>query len=140
MSSNTGLRAEQHPAFPDVEMMVQKYKTQGGPLLQTFCDLNYAASWRDLQVLDIVHDQDADLNQFGANGWAIILGRAPHHEAIQAVLPMSVEQSFDSATFSEIFKKLPEDVDASHILLAMMSNDSTVVYYKLSKGLVKPVN
>lgn len=35
---------------------------------------------------------------------------------------------------------LPADVASKHILLAMLSSDSTVVYYKLSSGLVKPVN
>ncbi|WFD00288.1 hypothetical protein MYAM1_003036 [Malassezia yamatoensis] len=106
MSSSPALRTEQHPAFPCIELMVQKYKAQSGSLFQTFCDLNYAASWRDLQVLDIVHDQNADLHQFGAKGWAIILGRAPQNETIQAVLPMSVEQSFDSATdFQKITRR-----------------------------------
>lgn len=58
----------------------------------------------------------------------------------QAVLPMSVEQSFDTAMFSSVFAHLPPGVATTHILLAMLSNDSTVVYYKLSSGLVKPVN
>lgn len=39
-----------------------------------------------------------------------------------------------------MFAHLPPDVAHDHIVLAMMSNDSTVVYYKLSRGLVKPVN
>lgn len=43
-------------------------------------------------------------------------------------------------SFSALFAKIPEGVASNHILLAMMSNDSTVVYYKLSKGMVKPVN
>lgn len=32
------------------------------------------------------------------------------------------------------------DIETGHILLAILSPDSTVVYYKLAKGLVKPVN
>lgn len=39
-----------------------------------------------------------------------------------------------------MFAHLPDGVAATHLLLAMMSSDSTVVYYKLSQGLVKPVN
>lgn len=31
-------------------------------------------------------------------------------------------------------------LDTGHILLAILSPDSTVVYYKLARGLIKPVN
>ena len=53
---------------------------------------------------------------------------------------MLVEETMDTALFSEVFARLPNEVAPTHVLLAMMSNDATVVYYKLSQGLVKPVN
>ena len=53
---------------------------------------------------------------------------------------MLIEQVIDTAMFHDLFARLPEHVDSTQLLLAMMSNDSTVVYYKLSQGMVKPVN
>lgn len=32
------------------------------------------------------------------------------------------------------------DVEQSHILIAVVAQDSTTVYYKLARGIVKPVN
>ena len=31
-------------------------------------------------------------------------------------------------------------LETSHVLISILNNDSTVVYYKLAPGLVKPVN
>lgn len=53
---------------------------------------------------------------------------------------MLIEQVLDTRMLTDVFARLPHGVDTSHVLLAMMSNDSTVVYYKLSQGMVKPVN
>lgn len=33
-----------------------------------------------------------------------------------------------------------EDIDTSHVLLAIIAPDSTLVYYVVSQGMVKPVN
>lgn len=64
------------------------------------------------------------------------------------VVPMVLEQAIDSAMYvrhtdrrlSDLFAHLPSDATHTHVLLAMMSNDATVVYYRLSQGMVKPIN
>jgi len=61
---------------------------------------------------------------------------------------MAIEQAMDSAMYvrrtdgrlSDLFAQLPSDAVHTHVLLAMMSNDATVVYYRLSQGMVKPIN
>ncbi|WFC95805.1 hypothetical protein MBRA1_002459 [Malassezia brasiliensis] len=140
MSSAARPQAIHHAAHSAVDPMAQAYPAQAAALFQTYVDLRYAASWRDLRVIEIVRDASGDARAFGARGWALICGTAPQTTQPQAVLPMSIEQTFDTAMFSSVFAQLPNDVAASHLLLAMMSSDSTVVYYKLSQGLVKPVN
>lgn len=40
-------------------------------------------------------------------------------------------------TFSQ---SLGVELESEHIILAILSSDSTIVYYKLARGLVKPVN
>ncbi|KAI3617801.1 hypothetical protein CBS9595_003710 [Malassezia furfur] len=147
MSSAARPQAIHHAAHSAIDPMAQAYPAQAAALFQTYVDLRYAASWRDLRVIEIVRDASGDARTFGARGWALICGTAPQATQPQAVLPMSIEQTFDTAMyvahsprFSSVFAQLPDDVAASHLLLAMMSSDSTVVYYKLSQGLVKPVN
>lgn len=127
------LHAERHAAYAVVEPLCAKYPAQAGALFQTYVDLKYAARWRALDVHDTA--------SFGKPGWAILVGEAPDtNQTRQVVVPLLLEQTVDTHMFTELFAHLPPDAVTSHILLAMMSNDSTVVYYKLSQGMVKPVN
>ena len=127
------LHAERHAAYAAVEPLCAKYPAQAGALFQTYVDLKYAARWRALDVHDTA--------SFGKPGWAIIVGEAPDaSDHRQVVVPLLLEQTVDTRMFTELFAHLPPDAATTHILLALMSNDATVVYYKLSQGLVKPVN
>lgn len=125
--------AERHAAYAVVEPLCAKYPAQASALFQTYVDLKYAARWRALAVHDTA--------SFGMPGWAILVGEAPNtNQTRQVVLPLSLERTVNTHMFTELFAHLPPDAVASHILLALMSNDATVVYYKLSQGMVKPVN
>lgn len=69
---------------------------------------------------------------------------------LETVIPCHISDTLSVAYFDDIFASLspvpspaaPEqtELETGHILLAMLSADSTVVYYKLASGLVKPVN
>ncbi|KAL4400372.1 tRNA-intron endonuclease [Malassezia pachydermatis] len=138
------LQAATHVAYAAVAPLGAKYPAQEAALFQTYVDLKYAARWQSLDVVDLPNDSSSTAtlptSTFGEQGWAVLIGLAPSSKEKQVVVPMLIEQSFTTATFSALFAKIPEGVASNHILLAMMSNDSTVVYYKLSKGMVKPVN
>ncbi|WFD04790.1 hypothetical protein MVES1_000114 [Malassezia vespertilionis] len=129
-----------HPAYPAVELLCEKYPVQRAALFQTFVDLQYAAAWCDLRAVDIPRDIQGDVYTFGGKGWAMLIGFAPDSTVPQSVLPMAIEQAFTTSMIADLFASLPEDVVQTHILLAMMSGDATVVYYKLSRGMTKPVN
>ena len=66
----------------------------------------------------------------------------------ELILPCHVADVLSIAYFESVFASLaalPQlegegELQTAHILLAILSPDSTVVYYKLAKGLVKPVN
>ncbi|WFD28641.1 hypothetical protein MNAN1_003654 [Malassezia nana] len=140
-------QAATHEAFAIVQSLCDTYPSQASALFQTYVDLRYAARWRDLQVRSIQRRvgatdaaSEAANADFGANGWAIFVGVAPGSKDKQVVVPMVLEQAIDSAMLGNLFARLPEDAVHTHVLLAMMSNDATVVYYRLSQGMVKPIN
>lgn len=69
---------------------------------------------------------------------------------LETVIPCHISDTLSVAYFDNIFASLAPvsssaasdraGIETGHILLAMLSADSTVVYYKLASGLVKPVN
>lgn len=99
MSSAARPQAIHHAAHGAVDPMAQAYPAQAAALFQTYVDLRYAASWRDLRVIEVVRDAFGDARAFGGRGWALICGTAPQDTQPQVVLPMSIEQTFDTAMY-----------------------------------------
>lgn len=134
----------ERPALAKLAPLCTKYPSQAAALVQTWEDLKYSAGWTQLSTVDIERATSPVKGYapkgFGSQGWVLICGRPRGAKSNTAVLPMLVEETMDTALFSEVFARLPNEVAPTHVLLAMMSNDATVVYYKLSQGLVKPVN
>lgn len=155
-------QAATHEAFAIVQPLCDTYPSQASALFQTYLDLRYAARWRDLQVRSIQRRvgatesaSEAANADFGANGWAIVVGIAPgskvrkpaHTRTSKWWCPWSWSRPsirpctcIHSHRLGDLFARLPDDVVHTHVLLAMMSNDATVVYYRLSQGMVKPIN
>lgn len=92
-------QAVHHAAHAAVDAYAKQYASQAAALFQTYVDLRYAAAWRSLRVCDVVRHPSGEAAQFGGRGWALICGTAPHTENAQAVLPMNIEQSFDTAMY-----------------------------------------
>ncbi|EPQ30699.1 uncharacterized protein PFL1_01600 [Pseudozyma flocculosa PF-1] len=71
-------------------------------------------------------------------------------DRLQTILPVHVSQQLSPRLFSNIFDILDHQqatrdpalprLETQSLLLALMASDSTLVYYVLSRGLVKPVN
>ncbi|WFD32546.1 hypothetical protein MSPP1_003594 [Malassezia sp. CBS 17886] len=138
------LSAKEHPAYEALAPLCAKYSAQASALWQTYVDLVYAAGWTHVDAVDVPRAAACGAGDkggaFGSVGWAIVCGAPPSGQQRQAVVPMAVEQTLTTATLGELFARLPDGVAQTHVLLAMYSGDSTVVYYKMSEGLVKPVN
>lgn len=142
MSTPGFATAATHPAYQVVGATCEAYPKQAAAVWQAYCDLSYAANWSGLQPLET----DAP--------WALLVGTPPpplvgtgavHTPSATpsqatAVFPVDLAAILSPGDLSSVFAALPAHVDHETILLAVVSNDSTVVYYKLARGLVKPVN
>lgn len=61
------------------------------------------------------------------------------HPEYEWVLPVHLSESWSLAQFAAVFDSLPEDkTQANRILLATVHSDSTIVYYIMHEGMVKP--
>ncbi|GAC98662.1 hypothetical protein PHSY_006256 [Pseudozyma hubeiensis SY62] len=70
-------------------------------------------------------------------------------KSYEIVIPLTISQHLRPAQLKAIFTLINahaascppgEDVDTSHVLLAIIAQDSTLVYYLISQGMVKPIN
>ena len=134
------LRAQDHPSYPRVAALCAKYPAQGGALFQTFVDLQFSARWRELEVFEVPRGEPdrGHSSGLGAAGWAFVSGVPRDGSARTPVLPLDIDETLSAGVIRDIFSALPPDVPC--VLLALMSGDGTVVYYRLAKGMVKPVN
>ncbi|KIK53260.1 hypothetical protein GYMLUDRAFT_49426 [Collybiopsis luxurians FD-317 M1] len=120
---------EIHPSYPVLASLVEKYPAYRGSLFQTYNDILLAQQWRDVGVLDL-----GDVCRRGA-----IQGRRPktaaNADALLHIVPCSLAESISLAWINDVFVALG---DPPSIYLAVASDDSSIVYYKLSSGIVKP--
>nr|AEY62521.1 hypothetical protein [Anthracocystis walkeri] len=82
-------------------------------------------------------------------GLAAIKGRRKDAKSYEVVIPLTITQHLRPLQLKAIFALIEahaatcpegEEVDTSHLLLAIIAPDSTLVYYIVSQGLVKPIN
>ncbi|SOV08118.1 uncharacterized protein UDID_03892 [Ustilago sp. UG-2017a] len=83
-------------------------------------------------------------------GLAAMKGRRKDAKAYEVVIPLTITQHLRTDQLKAIFTLLDkhaeavaptgQEIDTSHVLLAIIAPDSTLVYYLVSKGFVKPIN
>ncbi|KAG7086555.1 hypothetical protein E1B28_002504 [Marasmius oreades] len=119
---------ENHPSYPELSSLISEYPKHAGALFQTYNDLLLAQQWRDVEV--------QDLGAPHLRGY--ILGRRPvtatDADALLYVVPCSVTESISVDWLAGVFEKLATE----EIYLAINTDDSSVVYYQISDGIVKP--
>jgi len=115
---------ESHPSYPVLLPLIQKYPRCGGALFQTYNDLLLTQQWTDLEVLDL-----------GGCSRGAFRGRRPRADSAICVLPCSLTESLSMSLINAAFSELG---DPPELYMAITSEDSSVVYYKFSTGIVKP--
>ncbi|KAI0346051.1 hypothetical protein BDW22DRAFT_943248 [Trametopsis cervina] len=115
---------ENHPSYEPLSQLATQYPRAAGSLFQTFNDLKLAQQWEDLEVLDVP-----------ACSRGAFRGRRPNTTDVLYVIPCSLSESLSISWFHKAFEDLGKP---PHVYLAINAEDSNIVYYKLSPGIVKP--
>ncbi|KAG9314058.1 tRNA intron endonuclease [Chiua virens] len=127
---------ESHPSLqhPRLAELISKYPASAGALFQTFNDVTLAQKWTNIELLEL------DKCERGA-----IRGLRPSLTAgepasMSVVVPCGLTESLSTEWIRDAFIGLDNQlVDAPDTLfVAICSEDSSIVYYKISKGIVKP--
>ncbi|KAH9949854.1 tRNA intron endonuclease [Amylocystis lapponica] len=150
---------ESHPSHETLAPLLAKYPRAAGALFQTYNDLKLAQQWTDLEVFDLtvcsrgalrgkrpktVSMIDTAESTFGTT--------ITFQEGALYVVPCSLQESLSISWCASL------DIRCSHrreypfrlqnafeelnkppqVYLAINSEDSSIVYYKISPGIVKP--
>ncbi|KAH7924539.1 hypothetical protein BV22DRAFT_1035053 [Leucogyrophana mollusca] len=122
---------QNHPSYPKLSQLIAKYPKASAALFQVYNDLLLAQRWSDIEVLDLP-----------ACSRGAIKGRRPitDTETIRStcvVVPCSIAESLSTSWFHAAFASLG-DPPPEEMYLAITTEDASTVYYKISKGIVKP--
>ncbi|KAJ6492428.1 tRNA intron endonuclease [Mycena vitilis] len=113
-----------HPSYQALSHVLPKYRQAAGSLFQAYNDLLLVQQWTDVEVVDL-----EDISRVA------IAGKKPTTDAALYVVPCSLAEAFSFAWLETAFTLLS---DPPGIYLAITSEDASIVYYKISRGIVKP--
>ncbi|KAF8610329.1 hypothetical protein BDV93DRAFT_13209 [Ceratobasidium sp. AG-I] len=116
---------EKHPSYPNLAVYLQKYLKARGAIYQAYSDITYGQQWSDVQVIDAPRIQ------------RIIISGKRQEQSF--VIPCGLDETLSMNWISEAFEGLPIS-SSSDVYLGIVSDDSSVVYYKITPGIVKPNN
>jgi len=115
---------EKHPSYSTLSSILPKYPKAAGALFQTYNDILYTQQWSEVEVLDLP-----------SCSRGAVKGRRPQTEEILWVIPCSLAETLSTSWLVDAFKELQQPKE---IYLAITAEDASIVYYKISQGIVKP--
>ncbi|KAJ6499561.1 tRNA intron endonuclease [Mycena vitilis] len=113
-----------HPSYQALSHVLPKYPRAAGSLFQAYNDILLVQRWTDVEVVDLE----------GVSR-AAITGKKPKTDATMYVVPCSLAETLSFGWLTTAFTLLS---DPPEIYLAITSDDASIVYYKISNGIVKP--
>ncbi|TFK27555.1 hypothetical protein FA15DRAFT_701763 [Coprinopsis marcescibilis] len=123
---------ESHPSYSAISGLLRKYPTAGASLFQTYNDITYAQEWADIEVIDLGEEYSRGAIR-GRRKLGLDEGGGFQLEFSYAV-PCSLSEVLSFQVLKGAFHRL----NTEDIYLAITSEDASIVYYKLSNGIVKP--
>jgi len=105
--------------------MCRLYPRHAQSLFQVYNDILYAQQWREVAVENL-----ALLSR------AIIKGKKTEQEDQRIVIPCSLADQLSIDWLNAVFSSQTPVPD--QIWIGIVADDSSLVYYKLSRGMVKP--
>ncbi|KAF5315187.1 hypothetical protein D9619_006935 [Psilocybe cf. subviscida] len=119
---------ESHPSYPILQPFLVKYPRASSSLFQAYNDIVYAQQWTDV-----------DLVELEACSRAAIKGKKRGSDELLYVVPCALSETISFDWLQNAYKQLfPDRIEPAFIYLAITSSDASIVYYKLSQGIVKP--
>ncbi|KAI1796013.1 tRNA intron endonuclease [Ganoderma leucocontextum] len=115
---------EKHPSYEALLPHLTKYPKAAGSLFHTYNDLKLAQQWTDLELIELPRCSRC-----------AIRGRRPQSGHLLHVVPCSLSESLSTDWIRTTFDELEGPPD---VYLAINTEDSSIVYYKISPGIVKP--
>jgi len=115
---------EFHPSYPALSFVLLKYPKAAAALFQTYNDILSAQQWSDVEVLDLP-----------SCSRGAVTGRRPQTKETLCVVPCSLAESLSISWLQDAFNELQHPKE---IYLAITAEDASIVYYKISEGIVKP--
>ncbi|KAG8705430.1 hypothetical protein FRC08_001677 [Ceratobasidium sp. 394] len=119
---------EKHPSYPALKGYLQKYPKSRGAIYQTYNDIVYGQQWSDVEIVDAPQI-----------GRAVVSGRRPEQKDPSLVIPCGLGETMSFDWLTEAFKNSPS-ANNPDIYLGISGDDSSIVYYKISPGIIKPKN
>jgi len=116
---------EAHPNYEVVRAMCTKYPKLAQCVFQTYSDIMFVQQWADVNVVEI-----PELSR------PVITGRNAADEHTRIVVPCSLSENLSIEWLNDVFRNCSPT--PNEIWIGIVGDDSSMVYYKLSKGIVKP--
>jgi tRNA-splicing endonuclease subunit Sen15, fungi type len=117
-----------HPSYEKLAPLLQKYPRSAGPLFQTYNDLVHAQNWTEVEVIDLESCSRAAMKGIRPN--------TQEEDTEQSfVVPCALSETLSAEWIRAAFDGLD---NPNHLYLAITSEDASLVYYKISRGIVKP--
>ncbi|KAF8651922.1 hypothetical protein AX16_004567 [Volvariella volvacea WC 439] len=113
-----------HPSYQVLSPYLLKYPKSAGCLFQAYNDIVYAQQWKDVELIEVE-----------ACKRAVINGKKGGSESVSFVVPCSLAEIISFEWLMDVFTALPS---TEEIFLAITSEDASIVYYKISKDIIKP--
>jgi len=107
-----------------VRITESPYPLAKGCMLQAYRDLQLAQKWHDLSAFDLPTIKRLAFQ-----------GKRATMDSTVVVIPCSLTESLSFEWLSSAFECLGP---VESFYLAISDNESTIVYYKISKGFLKP--
>lgn len=133
--------------WPPLELTAYKSSlstTDYGLFYVVYADVRLAHDWKDVQIHALTTSTSADQEEefrplvSGIPNSTIIGGGAKGSRAY--AWPIAKDATVSLNLFTALFKRIQERVEpgVKSIMLAICDTDSTVVYYTIHEGVVKP--
>ncbi|KAG8986515.1 hypothetical protein FRB90_003955 [Tulasnella sp. 427] len=110
------------------------YPKHAGSLFQTYNDLTLAQKWTNVSIVDIPALKRAAIRgDIPAPPEALGQDSSPQS---RIVVPCSLSEDLSIEWINTVFENVSPP--PGEVYMGIVSDDSSIVYYKLSKGMVKP--